>query len=204
MTDLDLERLGDVWRQPPDSGELDELKRASERVRRRARWAQAVDVGAAVLVGGIVLLLVLANPEPDTLLVGGAALTILLVSQVRHRKVRQIELMSLTGTTEELLDQSIRRIRTTLRYNRFSLLALGPALLIGYLLASAVGRGSTSLLDALGEDSMLRAGWIGMALLVVAGLALALLRSIRRQRRELGRLVAMRKFYQDETDITTS
>ena len=88
MIDFDLDRLGDVWRQRPDPAELEALKRSAEIVRRRARWAQLIDIVAAVVVAAVVLLLVLSNPKVDTLLVGGAAILMLLGTQVRSRRLR--------------------------------------------------------------------------------------------------------------------
>jgi hypothetical protein len=204
MTDLDLERLGDVWRQRPDPAELEELRRTADAVRRRARWAQVIDVVAAITVAGVVLLLVLSNPRIDTIIVGAGAILILLVSQIRQRRVRRIELKSLTGTTEEMLDQAIARLQTTLRHNRFSLLAVGPAFVIGYLVASRSGGGLDAMVDALGDSSLFRAAWIGIFLAAIIGMFLALVHKDRRQRRELEKLMATRKFYQEETDLTNS
>ena len=91
MIDFDLDRLGDVWRQRPDPAELEHLKRSADAVRRRARWAQLIDIVAALVVAAVVLLLVLSNPKADTLLVGGAAILMLLGTQVRSRRLRQRE-----------------------------------------------------------------------------------------------------------------
>ena len=44
MTDFDLDRLGDVWRQQPDPAEMERLQRSAAAVSRRARWAQLVDI----------------------------------------------------------------------------------------------------------------------------------------------------------------
>ena len=70
MTDLDLDRLGDVWRQRPTAAEMESLRRTADAVRRKARWGQYVDAAAAVLVAAVVVILVLSNPKIDTLLVG--------------------------------------------------------------------------------------------------------------------------------------
>jgi hypothetical protein len=197
--DFDLERLGDVWRQQPDPKELEELRRTAETVRRRARWAQVVDVAAAVLVAGVVLLLVVSNPKLDTLVVGGAAILVLLLGQQRQRRLRQEELRGLTGTSEQMLDQSIARIRTALKYNRFSLIAMGPAFLVGWLVASSAGRGGGSILASLGDNAWLRAGWVAGAVCVMLALAVFLALKVRRQSRELARLVALRQNYREET-----
>jgi len=202
MTDLDLDRLGDVWRQQPDPAELEELRRTAEAVRSRARWAQVIDVVAAVVVSGVVLLLVLSNPRTDTVVVGAGAILILLVSQIRQRRVRQIELKSLTGTTEEMLDQSIGRIQTTIRHSRFTLLAMGPGLIVGYLVASAAGRSVGSVAGPLSDVPLFRAVWVGAAIVLIAAAALGFVVKLGRLQRELDRLNAMREFYRDEREST--
>ena len=45
MSDFDLDRLGDVWRQQPDPAEMERLQKSAAAVARRARRAQVVDVG---------------------------------------------------------------------------------------------------------------------------------------------------------------
>jgi len=79
MTDLDLDRLGDLWRQRPTAAELESLRRTAAAVQRKARWGLWIDNGAAIVVAAVVLILVLSNPTFDTMLVGGAAIVVLLV-----------------------------------------------------------------------------------------------------------------------------
>jgi membrane protein implicated in regulation of membrane protease activity len=201
MTDLDLERLGDVWRQRPNPEELEELKRAAETVRRRARWAQIVDFVAAVAVAGVVLLLVLSNPKMETLVVGGGAILLLLMSHVRSRRLRQKELRSLTGSIEQMLDQSIERVRATLTRARSGLIIMLPAFLLGLLVAHVALPGSG------GELARRIAEQPGLATLIqivaVVALAIALaqvLRSHRKSRRELERLTALRESYRQDDE----
>ncbi|WP_129790439.1 hypothetical protein [Sphingosinicella sp. CPCC 101087] len=204
MSDLDLEHLGDVWRQRPDPAELAELRRTAETVRRRAKWGQRVDTAAAVVVAGVVALLVLRNPKLDTLLVGGGAILLLLVSQVRQRRLRAAEMRSLTGTTEEMLDQTIDRVSQTLKRSRLGLFLAGPAILMGLLLAYVVEGSSggeiSSRIDAVPG--------LGTLIQVVAGLGFAamavrIFRQYRRSQRELERLSALREAYRHEGDSTT-
>ena len=198
--DFDLDRLGDVWRQRPDPKELEALRRSAETVRRRARWGQIVEVVAAVVVSAVVLLLVLSNPRTDTVVVGTGAILILLVSQIRQRRQRKLELMSLTGTAEQMLDQSIARIQTTVRQNRWTLAAMGPGFAIGWLVAFSAERSADGMLDVLPEDPLLRTIWLGSALGLLAAAAFVFLIKIRRQTRELDRLLAMRAFYREEDE----
>ena len=201
MTDLDLERLGDVWRQRPDTAELEQLQRAAETVRRRARWMQAVDVLAAIVVSGVVLWLVLSNPTTDTLVVGGGAILVLLVSQARSRRFRQRELRSLSGSAEEMLDQSIERVSATLGRARSALFLLPLAVLLGLLVAYvAMPSMERGLAERISPEPGLGTG---IQLLIGLVLVVALLhavRTIRQSRRELSRLRALRESYRQEQE----
>ena len=68
---------------------------------------------------------------------------------------------SLTGGTEEMLDQSIDRVEKTLKHTRFALTAIGPALLVGGLVAGAAEAGAAGLLPALGDFPLFRILWLG-------------------------------------------
>lgn len=204
MSDFDLERLGDVWRQQPDPAEMERLQRTAAMVARRARWAQSVDVGAALLVSGVVILLVSTNPNFGTFLMGAAAIVVLLYSNLRQRRLRQVELRSLTGGTEEMLDQSIERVETTRKRNRLSAITLGPAFAVGMLFAHFVGQGSgRQYLPAVIADSELRP-LLWLAIFALLGAVYLLLRSIRSAGRELGRLTALRDAYRREDQISQS
>ena len=201
MSDFDLDRLGDVWRRQPDPAEMERLRRTAAAVSRRARFAQILDLVAGVTISAVVILLVWTNPRFETFLMGAAAILVLLGSNIRLRKLRQVELRSLTGTTEDMLDQSIERVRTTLRHNRFTLIAMGPALIVGYLLAStADAERVNSLVRAMGDMTMFRVAWIGGTIVVVAAMFLVPIAAIRRQRSELERLTAMRETYRQERE----
>lgn len=199
MTDFDLERLGDVWRQQPDPAEMEMLQRSAAAVRRRARWAQLFNIGAAVAIAGVVLFMIFANPHRTTLLMGSAAILVLLYGNIRSRRIRQIELRSLTGTTENMLDQSIERLEATIRYNRFSLIGLGPTILVGHLFAASADWSSGD-----GMSSVISPSPVIKYVLSVGGLATIaaavafFLIAIRRARLERERLVAMRNSFREE------
>jgi hypothetical protein len=196
MTDFDLERLGDVWRQQPDPAELERLQRSAAAVGRRARWARLFNIGAAIVVAAIVLFIVFANPQRSSVLMGSAAIFLLLYSNIRSRRIRDIELRGLTGTTENMLDQSIERVGATLKYNLFTLIGLGPAIVIGYLFADSAtssGEGGISMLSP-EIRFMLGAGGV----IAIASSVAFLLLAVRRGRRELQRLAAMRDSFREE------
>lgn len=205
MTDLDLERLGDVWRQQPDAAEMESLRRSAAAVSRRARLSRVVDIGAAVAVAAVVVLLVLSNPKIGTFLIGGAAILFLIGSNIRLRNFRQIELRSLSGSTEDMLDQSIERVETTLKHNRLSLFAAPPSLVLGLLLASTADReGVGSFLPVLRDIHLSKVLLIGLAVAIFAVAVVVTALGIRRGRRELERLRTMREAYRHEHESTTS
>ncbi len=198
MNDLDFDHLGDVWRQQPDPDELASLLRSAEAVRRRARWGQLVDIASAMVVGGVVLFFILLNPARDTLVVGSGAIFILLYTHYRQRRLRQEELRGLTGTAEQMIDQSIERVETAIRYNRYTLIAGGPAFLLATLFAATADRQTGAIFGSLRDTPWLRFLWVGLWVAAVGVLVVFLVAAIRRGRRELGRLRSMREAYRQE------
>jgi hypothetical protein len=205
MMDFDFDRLGDVWRQQPDPAEMERLQRTAAAVNRRARLARILDVLAGVLVSAVVILLVLSNPSAETVLMGSAAILVLLGSNIRQRKLRQVELKSLTGGTEDMLNQSMARVEATLKRTRYSLFVIGPALLIGWVFMHAVtDRPVRGLLPTVFGAPWFRFLWNGGWVVAVAVIMVAMFVSIRRGRRELDRLVSMRDAYRQERESTGS
>jgi hypothetical protein len=195
MSDFDLDRLGDVWRQQPDPAEMERLQKSAATVARRARLSQVIDIGGAVAVSAAVILLVAANPRLDTVMIGAAAILVLLFSNIRLRRVRRAELRTLTGSTEDMLDQSVDRVETTLRYRRFALIGFGPALLVGALVsAQSERRGIFSLFRDLSPSYRYALLLLGVLMLV------HLWRALRRSREELDQLKAMREAYRRERE----
>jgi hypothetical protein len=204
MTEIDLDRLGDVWRQQPDPAEMERLHRTAGAVARRARVAQVVDIGAAAAVALVVILLVLSNPSKQTMIMGGAAILVLLGSNIRQRRLRQIELKSMTGGTEEMLARAIERIETTVRHHRFTLIALPPVGVIAFLFASTVGEQAGSVVGSLRDEVWFAFVWNGGWAAAVGLFVLFSISSIRRGRRELGRLYAMREAFRHERESTSA
>ncbi|MBV8775558.1 MAG: hypothetical protein JO258_00030 [Alphaproteobacteria bacterium] len=201
MTDFDLDRLGDVWRQQPDPAEMARLQRTAIAVARRARLAAIVDICAAVAVAAVVIILVLTNPKTETMVMGSAAILVLLGSNIRLRKLRQVQLRELTGTTENMLDQSIGRVETTLRHHRFTLYGAPPLFLTLWLGFTAVAAPRPeSILGSLRALPWFRPSLMVGGFAAMVGLVVFLLFSIRRGRRELDRLNAMREAYRQERD----
>lgn len=203
MTDLDLERLGDLWRQQPDPKELEELRRAAEAARKRARLAQVVDFLSALVVAAVVIVLVANNPEVETLVVGGGAILVLLYSQIRQRRLRAVEIKSLTGTAEEMLDQSIARLEATQRRIRFQLIGFVPAFLLGLGFAyMADARAAEAILGWMRSDLTPRLLTLAAAAAIAGGLALHSVRLLKRSRKELERLISLRNAFRQEREST--
>ena len=101
-----------------------------------------------------------------------------------------------------MLDQSIERVETALKHNRVSLVAMGPALIIGILFAAAAESRVASLFPE--GPPMFRTLLVGLAAVIIAGAAVFLALAIKRGRRELERLRAMREAYRQERETTTS
>ncbi len=201
MTDFDLDRLGDMWRQEPDPAEMAALRRTAEAVARGARRAQIMDAALAIIVSAVVLILALSNPQTEALLAGGAAIALILFGSIRQRHLRKLELKSLAGSTEEMLDQTIARLKATIKRTRLGLIGAVPGMLIGLGFGAALERGPGSgLLAHFAAEPWLP---IGVALASIAILATGFLhysRMIRRDRSELERLVELREAFREERE----
>jgi hypothetical protein len=199
VSDIDLDRLGDVWRTQPDPAEIERIRRGAEAVRRRARLGQVADFWLALLVSVVVLVLMLSNPTVATGLVGAAAILVMLTSTVRQRRLRLLELATLSGSTEHMLDQSIERARTTIRRARLNLLTtpLGLPLGIGFGWALDRGEGS-GIYQRLTSEPLVAALVTVVLFVALVAICAYLVRILRGARRELERLVQLRQAYEAE------
>lgn len=199
MSEIDLDRLGDVWRAQPDPAEVEQLRRSAEAVRRRARLGQIADFWLALLVSVVVLALIISNPTVATGMVGGAAILLMLYSTVRQRRLRRLEFATLSGSTEHMLDQSIARARATIRRARFNLLTTPLGLPLGIALGAALDRGQRSDIYQRMTSEPSIAALVAIALLVAAAAICAyLVHVLRTTRRELEMLTQMREAYEEE------
>ena len=203
MNEFDLEHLGDVWRRQLNPAELEELRRSADAVRQRARGAHVVDVVSALLVAGVLILLVLSNPRIDTAIVASAAILAMLVNHRRQRRLRQLELRSLSGSTEEMLDQSIARIEATLKRNQFQLILIGPGIVFGLVVAHFALLGTEGRLPmGLGVAPTIGKVLVALGAAGLVGMAIHLFHVIRRSRQERDRLITLRNAYREEREST--
>lgn len=205
MNEFDLDRLGDVWRQAPDAAEMERLQRSAAAVNRRARFSRIIDIVSNATVAALVIGLVIWNPRSETVLLGVGAILILLYSNFRQRRLREIELRSLTGSTETMLQQSIERVETTLRYNRYTVIMAIPGVVLGWRFATAsIGRHGDAAFSAFQQMPLVRMIVQGAAIAALAAFILFMLFAIKRGRRELEKLKAMREAYRHERESTTN
>jgi hypothetical protein len=200
MNDLDLDRLGDLWRAQPDPKEMQRLQRSAASAARRARWGQVSDYLLTALVSVGIIAVVASNPSLKTGLAGGVAILIMLISTVYQRRLRQTELKALSGSSEEMLDQSIERLTATRKRVVFGLLLATPGVLIGLGFGAVLESDAGELLARWRENRealrLIEAVMVGLLVMFVAHLVIA----ARRSRTELARLQALREAYRREDE----
>lgn len=201
MIDFDLDRLGSMWRQEPDPGAMAALRRTAETVAKRARRAQLMDAALAIVVSTVVLVLALSNPQTEALLAGGAAIALMLFNSVRQRHLRRLELKSLTGSTEEMLDQSIARLRATMKRTRLGLIGAVPGMFIGLGFGAALERGPGSgLLARFAAEPWLPISVALASIVILAAAFLHYYRTLQRDKSELERLIVLREAFRREDE----
>jgi hypothetical protein len=123
----------------------------------------------------------------------------MLFSTVRQRRLRMIELATLSGSTEHMLDQSIERARATIRRARLNLLTTPLGLPLGIAFGAALDRGQGSgMYQRLTSEPLITA-LVSMTLLVAAAtICVYLIRVRRAARQELERLTQLRQAYEAE------
>jgi hypothetical protein len=199
MTEIDLDRLGDVWRAQPEPAEIERLRNAADVVQRRARWGQLADFWLAILVSGVVLVLIVSNPTVATGLIGGAAILMMLLSTVRQRRLRALELARLSGSTENMLDQSIARSEAMIRRARINLMTTPLGLPLGIAFGAALDQGDRNgIYHRMTSDPKVVA-MVAIALSVAAAIICGyLIRVMRKARQERDRLTQLRQAYEVE------
>jgi hypothetical protein len=203
VNEFDLDRLGSLWRTEPGAEELSKLRRSAESARRRAYWTSLLDYGLAAIAVSTVLMILAFNPNFEAILVGAAAVVVAIMSLTGRKRARRIELQSLAGDTESMLETSIAAVETRLKRSKSGLMVLGPSILLGVLFGFIVdkGGGGAALPTLEGE------AWRGMVvrglLIFIIGLTtIQLILSVRRSRAELDRLFQLQEAYRLEHEAT--
>lgn len=204
MSDLDLDRLGELWRKELDAEAIEALRRKADAVKRRARWATIFDHILAALIVVTVLLIIFSDPRLGIVFVGGVAIVFLVLSQLRQRRYRRLELEGLAGGTEAMLDQLIARSEATLKRASSSLFLIGPATVLGVLFGLAADQDRAGGFFAQRDGDPLQILLVPLAVLVLAVILIHLYRTVRRSRRELERLTELRESYSAENAASGS
>ncbi|HEX8261575.1 MAG TPA: hypothetical protein VF547_01745 [Allosphingosinicella sp.] len=197
MTDPDLQRLADLWREP-DAADQGAFEALARRARLRGRIVAYLNFAAvAVTVGGVAIG-VFMKPGTVTMV---AAIALILVTVVVLRKRRQIKQMTRTLETagrEAFIETSISNATANLRRTRLSLsfFPIGVVVALFYKMSVRVGGRTELMLDAFLEWAPSPRGLVTFAIL---GLLFAWgLRSASRTKRELRQLEELRSAYAEE------
>lgn len=201
MSDIELDPLVTLWRQELDADGLRALHRSAQAANRRARFAALFDYAvAAVLIGAIAVAIAL-YPVPEVVAAGALVAAMLAWGQLRQRRLRQAELQSLKGDMLAMLDAALASNEAALKRAAFGLVLIGPATLMGAMLAFVLDtKGGAELASpsALGPlTGTILAGAAAFALLAAV---VRLTVTIRRRRREMQRLLEMRDSYLKELE----
>jgi hypothetical protein len=203
VNEFDLDRLGSLWRTEPGAEELRELRRSAESARRRAYWTSLLDYGLAGVAVGTVLLILAFNPKFEAIMVGAAAVVVAIISLTGRKRARRIELQSLAGDTESMLESSIARVETNLKRSKSGLMVIGPSILLGVLFGFIVDKGGGgAALPTLEADAWRGLVVRGLLIFIIGATIIQLILSVRRSRAELDRLFQLREAYRLEHEAT--
>ena len=198
MTDPDLQKLADLWKEADSSEPQPAFEAMARKARRRGRIFAWLDFAAVAFILVTSLVGFLMEPGPVTMV---AAIALVVTTLIVTRKQRQIKQMTRTLDTASrsaFIDTSISNATANLRRTRLSLafFPLGVVIALTYKMALRVG-GRTELIPGEFVDWVQTPrGIITMALLALLfawGLSTA-----RRIRRELLRLEELRAAYAEE------
>jgi hypothetical protein len=205
LTEFDLDQLGTLWRETPDEGEDERLRRSARLANRKARLQAIFDHALlAVLIAGIVCAIMLF-PQLEVIAAGAAVAALLVSGQVRQRRYRQAEWRRLDGDTLSMIEQAQASNEWALKRAAFGLVFVAPAALLGALLASTLESGGAELRIPIVESSssplLVTLPAFGALVLLIAHL----LHTMRARRRELRRLERLRdSFLAENLDVGSS
>jgi len=195
MNDRELQELADLW-QEPTVEPAEDVAELARRARRNAVLMGRVDALWGVIIVGAVGAGAFLRPSVPVVI--GAVLTtvILLWVNWKRRKFRQMTQTLGTGDRDDFLEASIRLARTAVRRANLNLLGFPPGILAALLYrVSTRGEIQHPLLAIAHWATSLR----GIAaLILLALLALWMLRTRRRHKNELRRLEETRAAYAEE------
>ena len=152
-------------------------------------------------MAAIIIVLLVSNPRLETSLLGGATLLYMLYGTIRQRRLREIELRTLSGSTERMLDLMVARLEATVKRARLNLWSAVPGIAVGIGFGWALDRGTGSPLLTRFAASPLTAFIIAGTISVLAVLSVVhFTQALRRAKRELREITHIREDFQFETD----
>jgi Flp pilus assembly protein TadB len=202
LKQFDLDQLGTLWREMPDEGEDERLRRSAWAANRRAQFQVVFDQALlAVLIAAIVTAIILF-PQLAVIAVGAALAVLLVWGQIRQRRFLQAEWQRLDGDTLSMIEQALVSNEVALKRAAFGLVFVTPATLLGVLLAFFLESGGAEL-----SLPIVKTGWSRLLVTTAAAVAFVLLiahllHTVRRRRRELRRLEQLRESFLADPDVS--
>ena len=197
MREPGFEDLVDLW-QDSEEGNREAFEALARRARRKGRLLAYADFALVLLLLGGLVPGILMAPNPMTI----AAAILLLIATLwlswTRRRYRQMSAALNTSDPASFLESSVANVMANLRRVNLSLVLIAPLLvMVALFKGSQRSRGGIETLpqgivEWLGSPKT----WAG--LIIVALIVLAMIRSRRRLREELGRLESLRLDYERE------
>lgn len=198
MTDPDLQKLADLWKEADASEPQPAFEAMARKARRRGRIFAWLDFAAVAFILATSVIGFVMEPGPITMAAAIALIVITVIVTRKRSQIRQMTRTLDTASREAFVDTSISNATANLRRTRLSLafFPLGVVIALVYKMALRAG-GRTDLIPATFVD------WVQTSRGIITMVLLALLfawgvRTERRIRRELRRLEELRAAYSEE------
>lgn len=198
----DLDEFARLWREEPSPEESRALEQLAGQTARRAKLLGYAEVGTATIIGFAILLALMLNRTPVTILSGGILLLGLSWSSWKRYLLRQVAIIVSAADGKSVVEKEMAKAHADLRRIRIGLFLYPPAVLLAHLLVHSVVRGGRpgNYLGVLARDLT---EWPVGPLLVLLSVCFILyqVRAILGLRKELRRLGRIRAEYQEEARL---
>ncbi|HEX8622315.1 MAG TPA: hypothetical protein VF718_10115 [Allosphingosinicella sp.] len=198
MTDPDLQKLADLWKETDAAEPPRAFEAMARKARRRGRIFAWLDFAAVAFILGTSLVGIFMEPGTVTMVAAIALIVITIIVTRKRRQIKQMTRTLDTASREAFIDTSLNNAAANLRRTRLSLafFPIGVVCALIYKMALRAG-GRTELIPATFVD------WVqtprGILTMVLLALLFAWgLRTARRIRQELRRLEELRAAYSEE------
>ena len=200
MIDREMDELALLWSEAAALPEEEQIARSvAARVGWRAQMLRYADFVAAVGIAAGVALLVLTEGGGGALGISGLMLVLATGwSTWKRQKLWEIETSAAAGGGAALLASAAASTRARLKRTNFSLLAVPLGVILGLWFGVGLHQPNMESLSELVAYAQAHAGRTVVTVGIVALLLVWLLHSRRSLRRELQRIDALRRDYDDE------